>query len=136
MLSHEIIKTPVPKAHYNRAKMELIEGLKPGDWTYYHYAGAPNIVNSAQCSVVVEVHEDNPNITAIGERRPYLLMSLTATSSSARSPDYKFQTDPWVRWSDATNIAKVPEERKQELNDDFVSNYIETHLPQARRYLK
>ena len=101
---------------------------------YYNYTGAPDAIHSAQCSIVLEIKESNT--TVLGDKKPYLLMALTGTSHEARKPDYNFNTDPWVRWTDGQNLAKVPDERKQELNDDFVSNYIETHLPQARRYLK
>lgn len=139
MITHEIIKVK-PTITYGKwtpPEPVLIPDLKVGDLVYYNYTGTQDKVLPHMCSVVVEINLNPVTMVkdSAGGRKPYLLMALTGTAPHCRSPNFTGIMVPWTRFGDATHMHLVPKDILQGFMDDFVSNYIQTHFPQARKYL-
>jgi hypothetical protein len=115
-----------------------IHDLSVGDWCGYVKNKPGDIIYPERCFLVVEVCVllSELQVDAWNNPKPYLLMGLNGTGQNCRNPEWKFNTDPWVRWDDGNNLHRLTEEQKLQVNDDFVQNYIKKHLSDARKYLR
>lgn len=152
MLSHQIIRytPPPPVAHQpfvghfrpTQADLDaflLNNPIQPGDWLIFKAAAAQSTWISERCSIVMEINRDAATVkTSFKDIQPFLLLGLLGTNPYSRTAVSNGQgmNPPWVRWSDLNGLVIVPEERRTEMNDDFVQNYIKNFSDHPRQHLR
>jgi len=152
MLTHRINKVkPLPVQHYGHyagakkpplTQDELVNlhnrlQLSVGDFCTFIRPTENSTLLSDRCVFVAEVCRaiDDLQYDNWGNAKPFLLMGLNGTSQAARSPTWNYNSDPWVRWDQGDSLFVLSDNHRQEVNDDFVQNYIKKHLPLRHQYL-
>jgi hypothetical protein len=128
-------KPPINQEELNR-KLALID-LNVGDFCSFIKPDADRSPQSDRCTVVIDICVEVKDLeyNQWGDPLPVLLMGLNGTSTLARRPEWKYNTEPWVRWDNGSSLYVLSDSQRQEVNDDFVQNYIKNHLNFRDKYL-